>query len=161
MSAGGDLLPVDPQGRAQLEETDRCWRLHLEPSWGETLLAGFDRPDIQDWADEDLAGWKAPGTVELIYEDLQLLLSGAADNRPAILTYNPRYNIRLPEGNDAEAIHTDASDTAGIPDSAAKARLGHSRRGRGISGVYSHVLPETEDRIIKVLRARYEAAILR
>ncbi|WP_157472783.1 hypothetical protein [Frankia sp. EAN1pec] len=36
----------------------------------------------------------------------------------------------------------------------------HGRGGRGISGVYSHVLPETEDRIVKILQARHEAAIL-
>ncbi|ONH58331.1 hypothetical protein CcI49_23025 [Frankia sp. CcI49] len=319
-----------------IEETDRRWRLHLEPRWGESPLATFDRLDIQDWVDEELAGWKAPGTVELIYKDLQLLLSAAADNRPPILTYNPCYKIRLPEGNGAEAIHTDTAgiariadrcdfyrdlvwclygsgwrwaemaglrndlvvtgnrdaddngpcidresgvlrihpelgclvessgslasgppktrgsarttpvpefvfdmidarldvmpkkgerdsfvwhgprggllrrsgfnrrvwrpacdgreeepkrrgtpgrpawdplvpgmkvhgirhshkavlEAAGIPDSAIEARLGHSRGGRGISGVYSHVLPETEDRIVKVLQSRYEAAIL-
>ncbi|WP_054566055.1 hypothetical protein [Frankia sp. R43] len=319
-----------------IEETDRRWRLHLEPRWGESPLAAFDRLDIQDWVDEELAGWKAPGTVELIYKDLQLLLSAAADNRPPILTYNPCYKIRLPEGNGAEAIHTDTAgiariadrcdfyrdlvwclygsgwrwaemaglrddlvvtgnrdaddngpcidreagvlrihpelgclvessgslasgppktrgsarttpvpefvfdmidarldvmpkkgerdsfvwhgprggllrrsgfnrrvwrpacdgreeepkrrgtpgrpawdplvpgmkvhgirhshkavlEAAGIPDSAIEARLGHSRGGRGISGVYSHVLPETEDRIVKVLQSRYEAAIL-
>lgn len=319
-----------------IEETDRRWRLHIEPRWGETLLAGFDRLDIQDWVDEELAGWKAPGTIELIYKDLQLLLSAAADNRPPILNYNPCYKIRLPEHHGAEAIHTDTAGIAkiadrcgfyrdltwclygtgwrwaemaglrtdlvvegnrdpddngpcidrdvgvlrvhpmlgclveasgsltsgppktrgsarttrvpefvfdmidarldmmpkrgdrgsfvwygprdgllrrsgfnrrvwrpacdgreaepkrrgtsghpawdplvpgmkvhgirhshkalleaeGIPDSAIEARLGHGRGGRGISGVYSHVLPETEDRIVKILQARHEAAIL-
>ncbi len=97
-----------------VEETDRRWRLHVEPRWGETTLGAFDRLDIQDWVDEDLAGWKAPGTVELIYKDLQLLFTGAVDNRPPVLTYNPCYKIRLPDPDRTEAIHTDAAGIASV-----------------------------------------------
>ncbi len=95
-------------------EVDRRWRLHVEPRWGGTLLSAFDRLDIQDWIDEDLAGWRAAGTVELIYKDLQLLLASAVDHRPPILAYNPCYKIRLPEGDGAEAIYTDTAGIAGI-----------------------------------------------
>lgn len=97
-----------------IEETDRRWRLHLEPRWGGTTLGAFDRLDIQDWVDEDLVGWKAPGTIELIYKDLALLLGAAADNRPPILNYNPCYKIRLPDASAAEAIHTDTAGVAAI-----------------------------------------------
>ncbi|THJ69614.1 hypothetical protein E7Y31_16090 [Candidatus Frankia alpina] len=95
-------------------EADRRWRLHVEPRWGGTLLSAFDRLDIQDWVDEDLAGWRAAATVELIYKDLQLLLASAVDHRPPILGYNPCYKIRLPEGDGAEAVYTDTTGIAGI-----------------------------------------------
>ncbi len=95
-------------------EVDRRWRLHVEPRWGGTLLSAFDRLDIQDWIDEDLAGWRAAGTVELIYKDLQLLMASAVDHRPPILAYNPCYKIRLPEGDGAEAVYTDTAGIAGI-----------------------------------------------
>ncbi|CAO5232469.1 hypothetical protein FAGKG844_170031 [Frankia sp. AgKG'84/4] len=52
--------------------------------------------------------------------------------------------------------HKAVLEAAGIPDAAIETRLGHAPSG--ISGVYSHVLRETEDRIVKVLPSRYEAA---
>ncbi|CAO5150779.1 hypothetical protein FAIPA1_130136 [Frankia sp. AiPs1] len=97
-----------------VEETDRRWRLHLEPRWGDLTLAALDRLDIQDWVDEELSGWAAPGTVELIYKDLHLLCAAAEDHRPPILTHNPCHKIHLPDPTHTEAIYTDAAGIAGI-----------------------------------------------
>lgn len=97
-----------------IEETDRRWRLHIEPRWGDTTLAEFDRLDIQDWVDEELAGWKSPAYVELIYKDLHLLFTAAVDNRPPILGYNPCYKIRLPDPHRVEVVHTDPAGVAAI-----------------------------------------------
>ena len=97
-----------------VEETDRRWRLHVEPRWGDTTLAVFDRLEIQDWVDEELAGWAAPGYVELIYKDLHLLCESAVDHRPQILAHNPCHKIRMPDPNAAEVVHTDAAGVSGV-----------------------------------------------
>jgi len=53
--------------------------------------------------------------------------------------------------------HKALLEAAGIPDSAIEARLGHALGG--ISGIYSHVLPEVEDKIVNVLQDRYDAVM--
>lgn len=97
-----------------VEETDRRWRLHIEPRWGDTALAAVDRLDVQDWVDEDLSVAMSPGSVELVYKDLHLMLEEAADNRPPILPYNPCHKIRLPDPTRAEAVYTDAAGVAAV-----------------------------------------------
>ncbi|WP_261569343.1 tyrosine-type recombinase/integrase [Frankia gtarii] len=97
-----------------VEETDRRWRLHVEPRWGDTTFAALDRLEIQDWVDEELSGWAAPGTVGLIYKDLHLLCTAAVDHRPPILLYHPCYKIRMPDPTRPEAIYTDAAGIARI-----------------------------------------------
>ena len=98
-----------------VEETDRRWRLYLEPRWGDTALARFDRLDVQDWVDEELGEeCIGPAYVTLIYKDLSLLLGGAADNRPPVLDHNPCYKIRLPDLSTPEAVYTDAAGVAAV-----------------------------------------------
>lgn len=97
-----------------VEETDRRWRRHVEPRWGDTALACFNRLDIQDWVDEDLSVALSPGTVALVYKDLHLALEEAVDNRPPILPYNPCHKIRLPDPTRAEAVYTDAAGVAAV-----------------------------------------------
>lgn len=55
--------------------------------------------------------------------------------------------------------HKKILQTEGIPDFAIEARLGHANKG--ISGVYSHVAEEVEDRICRVLQQRWERSLAR
>jgi integrase len=98
-----------------VEATDIRWRKYLGPRWGSTLLAHFDRLEIQEWVTEELPE-ECIGTayVHLLYKDLHLLLGEAADNRPPILLHNPCHKIRLPELDTPEAIFTDAAGVAGL-----------------------------------------------
>ena len=74
----------------------------------------------------------------------------AAGRRPAILP-----GLTFHEGR-----HTHRTWLAedGIPEVARAARLGHTVPGMG--GVYEHVTPEMKQRILDVLRCRWESSLL-